>query len=444
MSLRLRLTALTALTLAAGLAVLCLVGNLLLSRTIDSDVRGRLDARLSAVASSLSVRSGSIHINETITDSALDSYTWVYDARGDVLDAPHGRPTPSRLADELARRSAAGGTARADVTQTAPGGVLLGAGPILSRGRRVGTVVADISVVTYESLRRRVLLGSIALALLTLLVAVLATRRALRAALAPVEQMTRDAADWGAHDLERRFGLGPGRDEITKLAATLDQLLGRIAASRRHEQRFAAEVAHELRTPLAAVRGIAELARDTDDLGEARAAIAQIENQSKRISATLDTLIAFARRESTPAADGVDLAAVAAEFTGVPVTGASAPRVEGDPALIRQMLAPLIENARRHATSRAWVEISASAGTVSAAVRDDGPGVASELGTRVFEPGVRGTDAHDGAGLGLPLALRLAHSCGGDVSLGEGPGGNFILNLPALGRAETSAGVRSS
>ena len=61
----------------------------------------------------------------------------------------------------------------------------------------------------------------------------------------------RAAEDWGAHDLDRRFELGPPRDELTGLAATLDGLLARIAASRRHEQRFASEVAHELRTPIA-------------------------------------------------------------------------------------------------------------------------------------------------------------------------------------------------
>jgi signal transduction histidine kinase len=65
-------------------------------------------------------------------------------------------------------------------------------------------------------------------------------------------------------------------------------------------------------------------------------------------------------------------------------------------------------------------------------VRDDGPGVDPLLGERIFEPGVRGADDDNGAGLGLPLARRLARSCGGDVRLGSGPGGDFILELPAL------------
>src|SRR5437868_11169455 len=65
--------------------------------------------------------------------------------------------------------------------------------------------------------------------------------------------MTRQAADWSEHDLDHRFALGAPHDELTELAATLDGLLDRLAASLRHERRFSAELSHELRTPLARV-----------------------------------------------------------------------------------------------------------------------------------------------------------------------------------------------
>ena len=132
-----------------------------------------------------------------------------------------------------------------------------------ARPRAAGRSAPSSSAMSVEAVERlegSVLLGSIVLAALLLLAGLLAIRGAVDGALRPVAAMTRDAAAWSANDLDQRFDLGPRRDELTGLAATLDNLLGRIAASRRHEQRFASEVAHELRTPIARMRGRAELA----------------------------------------------------------------------------------------------------------------------------------------------------------------------------------------
>jgi signal transduction histidine kinase len=429
MRLRTHLLSVTAVTLATGMAVLCLAGNVLFAHTITNDMHERLGARLNAVVASVRLRDGRVNVEDAINDNVLDSYAWVIGPSGRLLDAPTKPPRGMRpLALSLAR------SARAQ-TVSGPGQTLLGSRPLISNGRRVATVVASFNTSQLDDLREEVLLGSIVVALLTLGVGIATTRRALSAVLAPVEQMTHDADEWEAHDLDRRFNLGAPSNEITALAATLDHLLDRIASSRRHEQRFAAEVAHELRTPLAAIRGLAELSSGSADLSESREALAQIQNQSDRIAATLDTLIAFARRESSPAADGVDLVEIVAEFDGIgvrPPAGAL-PRVEGDPRLIRQTLAPLIDNARRHARSAVTVELAGAGSRVVVTVRDDGPGVDPALGADVFLPGVRGVDASEGgAGLGLPLALRLARSCGAELTLGDGPGGCFVLSLPAV------------
>ena len=93
---------------------------------------------------------------------------------------------------------------------------------------------------------------------------------------------------------------------------------------------------------------------------------------------------------------------------------------------------PLVENARRHARGRVTIELSADPARVRLLVRDDGPGVDPELGERIFDPGVRASGDANGVGLGLPLARRLAQSCGGDVRVAPGPGGCFVLELPAL------------
>src|SRR5205085_1642247 len=165
--------------------------------------------------------------------------------------------------------------------------------------------------------RRSWVLGRAAL---VLLVAFVATRGVLEGALRPVAQMTADAEDWGAHDLDRRFGLGPARDELTALAATLDGLLARIAASRRHEQRFAAEVAHELRTPIAGLRGRAELALAADGPGaeeERREALEAVVEDAARLNRVIETLVAVARREIDPSDGAVDLLLLARAIDGV-------------------------------------------------------------------------------------------------------------------------------
>jgi signal transduction histidine kinase len=152
--------------------------------------------------------------------------------------------------------------------------------------------------------------------------------------------MTAHAEDWGARDLDRRFDLGPPRDELTGLAYTLDGLLGRIAASRRHEQRFASEVAHELRTPIAGLRGRAELALGAQGDGAAEEqaeALRAVVADAARLDQAIDTLLAVARRELDPTTGSVDLAALAREFEGVEVR-ADGPlaAAAGEPEVVRR------------------------------------------------------------------------------------------------------------
>jgi hypothetical protein len=278
MKLRTRLLALTTLTLGTGMSLAAVAGNTMLAHTIANDQHERLSARLQAVTASLSLdRTGHVQINSAINDSELDRYAWIVAADGRLLEQP--RQASTGLTDLAVKLAHAPDQGANDI---GPGDVLLGSSQLNASGHPVASVVAGVSISQFQILRREVLIGSITIASFILLVGTLAMWRALAAALAPVEQMTGDAADWNAHDLDRRFGLGPANDEITALAATLDHLLARIAASRRHEQRFAAEIAHELRTPLAAMRGLAELNADRSTLKAAHAALRQIEDQGLR------------------------------------------------------------------------------------------------------------------------------------------------------------------
>jgi signal transduction histidine kinase len=434
MSLRTRLLGVSLLTLAIGVGALLVVGNVLLRAGVRDQAQSVLRARAEAQLAALNITPTSVGVRNGPNDQSLDERSWVLD--GDrVVERPRG------VSPNLDRAAIALGRQRRAASLDGPGDIRLHTVPVPAPGsqRAIGSVVVGYSMEQLEDVQHEVFLGSLVFFALVMLAGALAIRRALDGALSPVARMTDDAEDWGARDLDRRFNLGPPRDELTGLAATLDGLLSRIAASRRHEQRFASEVAHELRTPIAGLRGRAELALDADGPGadaERAEALKAIVDDAARLDKAIDTLMAVARRELDPSEGSVDLAALASEIDDVTVrVDRPVPAAEGEADVVRRALAPLVDNARRHARTGVVLEVAGDDGRVRVAVRDDGPGLDPALGERAFDPGVRGdAEPGDGAGLGLPLARRLARSCGGDVLAGPGPGGCFVLELPAVGR----------
>ena len=432
MSFRRRLLLTSLATLAIGLGSLVVAGNVLLDRGVGSEASALLQARTDAQLAALIVRPDGVSVRDTANDDALDRRSWVLDGTR-VVERPAGvSPALDAAAVALGR----GGVV---AERDGPQDVRLRARPVYADGSHTpsGAVVVSLPMAPLERLQTEILIGSLVMAGLMLLAGGLAIRSAVDAALHRVAQMTSRAEEWGAHDLDRRFGLGPPRDELTGLAATLDGLLARIAASRRHEQRFASEVAHELRTPIAGMRGRAELALAApgpEGDAEREEALCAVVADAERIDATIGTLMAIARQELDPSVGSVDLGELAREFEDVRVREEPGlPKAEGEPDVVRRALSALVDNARRHAHDQVSLELTADNGCVRLTVCDDGPGLDPSLGERAFEPGVRGTaDDSGGAGLGLPLSRRLARSCGGDVVAGSGTGGCFVLELPAV------------
>jgi signal transduction histidine kinase len=254
--------------------------------------------------------------------------------------------------------------------------------------------------------------------------------------------MTADAAEWSEHDLDRRFSLGPPADELTRLAATLDGLLDRLAAGMRREQRLSSELSHELRTPLAKISTQAQLLASAPELpASLREEAAGIVRSASQMREVIEVLMASARAQAegmlgtadVEAAARASVEAAASSAVTFEVQGGGGTRASAEPALVERILAPLVENAGRHGRSRASVQISRRHAWVEVAVEDDGPGVTAAEAAAIFEPGVRGSsaDGHDGAGLGLSLARRLARSAGGDVEADpSAPGGRFVVRLP--------------
>ena len=320
--------------------------------------------------------------------------------------------------------------------------------PVTSGGRRVGTIVAGLSLSPYEQTERSALLASLAFAATLLLVSWGAARWLLRAALEPVAEMTTLASTWSETDLDRRFARGEPYDELSRLAFTLDRLLDRIAASLRHERRFSAELSHELRTPLAKVAAEAELAlRRPREPEEYRRALSVILANTDQIARIVDALFAAARAEAGPrgVADASDAAQSAVESCAelaaernldLAVDGARTLRIGVDRDLAERILHPVLDNACRYGRHSVRLSIGRDNGSVSFTVADDGPGRhrgGARDDLRAGRP--RRTPASTpapSAGLGLALARRLARSVSGDVEAEpSSAGGRFIVRLPS-------------
>jgi signal transduction histidine kinase len=424
----------TILALTAGF-------NLLLRSNLKGDANRVLQARASAALSGVEVEAGRVRVREAPDEAAPDSGVWIYDG-GHALERPSAPAEVQALADEMARK---GGTSSAESRDE---DLRLRAMPIEEAGREAGTVVVALSVEPYEHSEARALAASLVFAAVMLALIVISTRLVVARALGPVAAMTREAADWSEHDLDHRFNLGPPHDELTQLASTFDSMLARLAANLRHEQRLTAEISHELRTPLAAIAAEAELAlrRPRGD-EEYRVALQGIQRRSAQLAEILETLLLAARSEALPGhetADANEIAARAVEAlsadgtTGPSVSLVRAPgvhRVEAGVGTGSQILAPLLENAARYGGKRISVAVEPSGEEIVFSVRDDGPGFATGEREAVFEPGARGSAGRSGsdpgAGLGLPLARRLARAVGGDVVVGESENGGLVqVKLP--------------
>ncbi|MFJ9034328.1 ATP-binding protein [Streptomyces sp. NPDC102274] len=445
-TLRGRLALIALATSMLCIAVLTTVFNLALDRRLHTQADEVLRTRAEAVAATVDVRQdGRLTVREPAEDQALDAGVWIYEG-GRAIEWPPNVPSAlQRQADALAGH----GTRFAETTS--PSATRFYALPLAAgsegagSGGQVGTVVTSVSLDPYVSTADAALAGSIALSVVLMGGVYLLTRLVVRRALRPVGDMSAQAAEWSKAGVAERFGEGGRPAELVSLAANLDELLDRLAAVLRHEQRQAADISHELRTPLARITAETEwLARRPRTPAEQRASHEAIANAAATMGQICETLLSEARARTDRTPGRCDILALARELArrgtdlpppvpaiearGVPATaGVSA-------ALAERILSPLLDNARRYAAHSVLIECAAMAGTVRVTVADDGPGVPEEFRDSLFEPGRRAApgDGHDGAGLGLALARRLARAAGGDIVLATGgTGARFTVTLPA-------------
>lgn len=280
-----------------------------------------------------------------------------------------------------------------------------------------------------------------------------------RRSLSPVVSMADRARQIGGENLSERLPVANPRDELGRLAATFNELLGRLERSLGQQRQFMADASHELRTPVATARTAASVAlqqphRDEQDY---RQTLEIVEQQTARLSRVVDDMFTLARADAgnypirkvpmyldEVIEDVVKAARVIASTEGVaieaPLTVRSA-SFYGDEELTHRMIGNLIDNAVRHAPagSSVHIDLDRSSSGYVIAVRDQGPGVPDEIRPYIFERFYRGDATRhrgpirDGAGLGLALARWIARGHGGDVNLvrSSGSGSTFVIALPS-------------
>ncbi len=276
------------LAVVGALALALIIGvtafNVILEQRLSASAESLARAQAQTELSSLKVVDGELVAPEGLEErGAVGSTLWVF-ADGTV-DREATRSVPL---DERSQRRSPEGLKR---TSRVRESVRLYALPVVDDGKRMGTVVAGVSLDPYEETANIALVGSIVLAVALLVGVALLTHWILGKAFLPVSRMTEDAAAWSDHDLAKRFNQGEPYDELTRLAATLDAMLERLSASLRHEQRFTAELSHELRTPLAKIAAEGELALRRERTPESyRESLTAVVRNADQMTRTVEAL----------------------------------------------------------------------------------------------------------------------------------------------------------
>jgi two-component system OmpR family sensor kinase len=317
-----------------------------------------------------------------------------------------------------------------------------------------GVVVLARSLDAREESLDRLLKELLFASPLALLLASLAGYGLAASALRPVEAMRRRAAAVSA-TAPGRLPVPSSRDEISRLATTLNDMLGRLEAAFEHERRFVANASHELRTPLSLLRTELELAlRRPRSHDELEAAVRSAAQETNRLSQLAEDLLLIARADQGALPIRTERTAVADLFSTVADRFArraveleqavdarpTRAAVDVDPVRVEQALSNLVENAFAHGAGSIDLFAVERDDVVELHVVDSGAGFPSGFLERAFDRFSRGDEARSsgGSGLGLSIVALIAQAHGGSAHAANRPGGgaDVWIELPRTRVAE--------
>jgi heavy metal sensor kinase len=277
-----------------------------------------------------------------------------------------------------------------------------------------------------------------------------------RKSLAPIALMNSQTQRISAENLSARLDLTNSRDELGRLATTINDLLARLESSFKEQQRFIADASHELRTPLAVLRGETEVALGkTRTIEEYQQSLSLIQDEAERLSRIVEDLFILARqpintraalnKERVSLNDAVRDCARAAQVLAVRKgvrlkleKDSPSIALNGDEELIRRLILNLLDNAVKYTPAGGEISLALARqnGSAEIVVRDTGIGIPEAAQPRVFDRFYRVDKARaramGGAGLGLSIAQWIVEAHGGAITLASAPGqgSTFTVRLP--------------
>ena len=429
-SVRARVTAVFVLGAAATLALCLTLLYLTLARELQAALAEDLVGRGDDLSAALS--------GGDIGAVARDPLAQVYGVDGAVLAGSSSLGGRRLLPVEAVR----GVTGQVLVTRSVPLGSNGRTTQVQVLARRIapdeGVLAVGVSESPVHAARQRLIV--VLLVAAPLLVAALAAAGFL------VVRAVREAAEISSVDTDRRLPAASGDDEIARLARTLDGMLARLQAAFARERAFVDDASHELRTPIAVLRGEIELALSAvDDPDEVARSLRAALGEAERLSRLAEDLLLLARERAGSLVfhqEPVDLLDLAAAEAGrlQPALGVRI-EVSGDPAVIagdadriRQVIADLADNSAGAGASTVRIHVVDDRMSVSVEMADDGPGFPPGVVGSAFERFVRGDDARTrgsgGAGLGLSIVRAIVTAHGGTVEARNGgPLGGAVVTF---------------
>jgi two-component system, OmpR family, heavy metal sensor histidine kinase CusS len=275
------------------------------------------------------------------------------------------------------------------------------------------------------------------------LIAIVVTRRGLR----PLRKMTESLRRIGPDQLKERIGADGWPRELQPLAMAFDQMLTRLDDSFSRLSQFSADLAHELRTPIANMLGEAQVTLTRDrTAAEYREIIESTVAECERLSRIVDNLLFVARVDAArePIArkqfDGraavekiAEFYQTAAEDHHVTITCSGNGQIYADPDLFERAVGNLLENALRFTAEHGSIRVAVSKhnSDFEVAVHDNGSGIAAEHLPHVFDRFYRADSSRssDGAGLGLALVKSIVDLHGGSAIIESNPGSGTTVKL---------------